>query len=114
MRITRRDTLRWHPMQVGTSPLDAASDPVAAAPWRAVMGALLLGLPFLLRLGAAPLFDADEGAFSEATREMLASGDWGHTTLNGAPRFDKPILIYWLQALSVSALGLHEMALRLP
>jgi 4-amino-4-deoxy-L-arabinose transferase-like glycosyltransferase len=45
---------------------------------------------------------------------MLASGDWLSTTLNGAPRFDKPILIYWLQAGSVSLLGLNEFALRLP
>jgi 4-amino-4-deoxy-L-arabinose transferase-like glycosyltransferase len=65
-------------------------------------------------LGAAPLFDVDEGAFSEATREMLASHDWGHTTLNGEPRFDKPILVYWFQAASVALFGLHEWALRLP
>jgi 4-amino-4-deoxy-L-arabinose transferase-like glycosyltransferase len=65
-------------------------------------------------LGATPLFDVDEGAFAEATREMLASGDWGHTTLNGAPRFDKPIGTYWLQAASVSLFGLNPFALRLP
>lgn len=65
-------------------------------------------------LGAAPLFDVDEGAFSEATRELLASGDWGHTTLNGFARFDKPILVYWLQAGSVTLFGLNEFALRLP
>jgi 4-amino-4-deoxy-L-arabinose transferase-like glycosyltransferase len=76
--------------------------------------ALALLAPFLLRLGAAPLFDVDEGAFGEATREMLASGDFGFTTLHGAPRFDKPILVYWLQAASVSAFGLNEAALRLP
>ncbi|MEO8298876.1 MAG: glycosyltransferase family 39 protein [Burkholderiales bacterium] len=81
--------------------------------WRLLL-ALLLLLPLLLRLGAAPLFDVDEGAFSEATREMFAHGDFGFTTLNGEPRFDKPILIYWLQALSVSMFGLHEWALRLP
>jgi 4-amino-4-deoxy-L-arabinose transferase-like glycosyltransferase len=34
--------------------------------------------------------------------------------LNGADRFDKPIGVYWLQALSVSLLGLNEFALRLP
>jgi 4-amino-4-deoxy-L-arabinose transferase-like glycosyltransferase len=45
---------------------------------------------------------------------MLASGDWLSTTLNGAPRFDKPILIYWLQAAGVATLGLNEFALRLP
>lgn len=77
---------------------------------------LALGLLLLALFGlqAAPLFDVDEGAFSEATREMLTSGDWLHTTLNGEPRFDKPIGVYWLQALSVSALGLNEFALRLP
>jgi 4-amino-4-deoxy-L-arabinose transferase-like glycosyltransferase len=77
--------------------------------WAAAILALLL-----LRLGAAPLFDVDEGAFGEATREMVASGDYGSATLDGAPRFDKPILVYWLQAASVRAFGLDERALRLP
>jgi len=79
----------------------------------ACWGAAVLGL-FLLRLGASPLFDVDEGAFAEATREMVASGDLGSTTLDGAPRFDKPILAYWLQAASVGALGMSERAVRLP
>ncbi|MDD2885646.1 MAG: glycosyltransferase family 39 protein [Dechloromonas sp.] len=76
---------------------------------------LLLPLLFLLpNLGGAPLFDVDEGAFSEATREMLAKGDYLSTWLNGNPRFDKPILIYWLQALSVSLFGAAEWTFRLP
>jgi 4-amino-4-deoxy-L-arabinose transferase-like glycosyltransferase len=83
-----------------------------AAPSLLLAAALYLGLFF--RLGAFPLFDVDEGAFSEATREMLERGDFVTTWLNGQPRFDKPILIYWLQAASVSLLGLDEFALRLP
>lgn len=75
---------------------------------------LAIALLYLWRLGAAPLFDVDEGAFSEATREMLSSGDWGHTTLNGTDRFDKPILVYWLQALAMGAFGVNEWATRLP
>ena len=75
---------------------------------------LLLILGFFAPLGLAPLFDVDEGAFSEATREMLASGNYLTTYLNGVPRFDKPILIYWLQAASVATFGLNEFALRLP
>ena len=82
--------------------------------WWGYVGAVLLLGYFLLGLGQSLLFDVDEGAFSEATREMVVSGDWGHTTLNGADRFDKPIGVYWLQALSVSLLGLNEFALRLP
>jgi 4-amino-4-deoxy-L-arabinose transferase-like glycosyltransferase len=71
-------------------------------------------LAFFFNLGAVPLFDLDEGAFSAATWEMLQRGDYITTYLNGELRFDKPILIYWLQALSVSLFGLHEWALRLP
>lgn len=63
---------------------------------------------------STPLFDVDEGAFTEATREMLATGNWVSTYLNGEPRHDKPILIYWLQAVSASLFGLSEGALRLP
>jgi 4-amino-4-deoxy-L-arabinose transferase-like glycosyltransferase len=75
-------------------------------------GALYLGLFF--NLGAIPLFDVDEGAFGEATREMLERGDYVSTWLNGQPRYDKPILTYWLLAASVLALGPDEFALRLP
>ena len=81
---------------------------------------LILALPlaaFLLCLGGAPLFDVDEGAFSEATREMFERGDFLSTWLNDKPRFDKPILIYWLQAASYWCFGgilSVEWAFRLP
>ncbi len=80
-------------------------------------GRLILILPliaFLLRLGGAPLFDVDEGAFSEATREMFERGDFLFTYLNGAPRFDKPILIYWLQSVGYLIFVANEWAFRLP
>lgn len=75
---------------------------------------LLIFLCFIAGIGSGPLFDVDEGAFSEATREMLVSKNYLTTYLNGMPRFDKPILIYWLQLLSVKTFGLSEFALRLP
>jgi 4-amino-4-deoxy-L-arabinose transferase-like glycosyltransferase len=76
--------------------------------------ALAAWLAFFNQLNGFPLFDVDEGAFSEATREMLERGDLVTTWLNGQPRFDKPILTYWLQALSVALFGMHEFAFRLP
>lgn len=88
-----------------------------AAPSIAVLRWLLafaIALAFFYNLHAVPLFDLDEGAFSEATREMLLRGDFVSTYLNAVPRYDKPILIYWLQAASVGVLGLNEFALRLP
>ena len=69
---------------------------------------------FLLRLGGYPLFDVDEGAFSEATRQMFERGDFVTPWLNGEPRFDKPVLIYWLQALGFLLFGASEWAFRLP
>lgn len=75
---------------------------------------LFLLFIYLLGLNQSLLFDVDEGAFTEATREMLMSGDWGHTTLNGADRFDKPIGIYWLQALCAYIFGFNEFSYRLP
>ncbi|HWQ25497.1 MAG TPA: glycosyltransferase family 39 protein [Chlorobaculum sp.] len=89
-------------------------------PYKLSRNTLLLGLGILIflsffaGLGSGPLFDVDEGAFSEATREMLVSKNYLTTYLNGLPRFDKPILIYWLQLLSLKAFGINELAFRLP
>ncbi len=83
----------------------------------ALLTLLIFSLPivsFFLRLGGAPLFDVDEGAFSEATREMFERGDFRTTYLNGEPRFDKPILVYWFQAIGYLIFGVNEWAFRLP
>jgi 4-amino-4-deoxy-L-arabinose transferase-like glycosyltransferase len=80
---------------------------------RAILFALIF-LSFYATLGYYPLFNLDEGAFSEATREMLQTHNFITTYLNGHLRFDKPILIYWLQALSATLFGLNEFAMRLP
>jgi len=66
----------------------------------AVFLILLSLILFFHRLGSLSLFDADEPAFAEATREMLLSGNWITPHFNFEPRFDKPILFYWLMALA--------------
>lgn len=85
--------------------------------WNASPAGLMLlaaGLAFFAGLSATPLIDLDEGAFTAATQEMFARGDFLATYLNGQPRHDKPILIYWLQAASAGLFGFTEFALRLP
>jgi 4-amino-4-deoxy-L-arabinose transferase-like glycosyltransferase len=67
---------------------------------------------FFFRLGTPGLFDADEPAYAQAAREMLAVGDWITPHFNGLPRFDKPILFYWLITLSYRAFGETEFAVR--
>lgn len=76
---------------------------------------LLLGVGFLLffyRLDSLSLFDADEPTYAEAAREMLISGDWITPHFNFQPRYDKPILIYWLIALAYKGFGIGEYAAR--
>ncbi|MGC6403896.1 MAG: ArnT family glycosyltransferase [Candidatus Comchoanobacterales bacterium] len=75
---------------------------------------LLIISLFFIPIGLFPLFDLDEGAFAEATREMLSSGDWLTPYLHGTLRSDKPILIYWLQILSTKIFGFNEFGLRFP
>ncbi|HSO83998.1 glycosyltransferase family 39 protein [Thiocapsa sp.] len=84
---------------------------ILTLPWLLVAVVLL---SFYWQLGAVPLYDLDEGAFTEATREMLASGNFITPHKDGEPRYDKPVLIYWLQAASAQAFGFNELALRLP
>ena len=91
--------------------LAGALDRAIGSPW---FLAAVLVLAFFWQLGAVPLYDLDEGAFTEATREMIVSGDYITPQKDGRPRYDKPVLIYWLQALSAKVLGLNEFALRLP
>ncbi|MBR9884750.1 MAG: glycosyltransferase family 39 protein [Oceanospirillales bacterium] len=74
---------------------------------------LFLSVGFVFNLWSVPLFDVDEGAFSEASRELLNSGIWSATYLDGEPRYDKPILTYWFQASSMALFGINELSLRL-
>ena len=69
---------------------------------------------FLAGLGRLPLFGRDEALYAEAAREMHASGDWITPRVNGADFFEKPPLLYWLDALAYSALGPTPLAARLP
>ena len=82
------------------------------------LGAILLLLfiagALFVNLGNLPLFDEDEGAYAEVTREMLETGNFLTPRLEGKPFFHKPPMIYWTQALSVRLFGLNEFAFRLP
>jgi 4-amino-4-deoxy-L-arabinose transferase-like glycosyltransferase len=73
---------------------------------------VLSGTLFFFRLGTPGLFDADEPAYAQAAREMLETGDWITPHFNGRPRFDKPILFYWLIMLSYRLFGISEFAVR--
>jgi 4-amino-4-deoxy-L-arabinose transferase-like glycosyltransferase len=65
-------------------------------------------------LGRATLWEPDEPRFSEATRQMFARRDFLTPYFNGVPRFEKPVLLYWLQAAAFAVVGPNELASRIP
>ena len=66
---------------------------------------LLCALLFLPGLPTLPPLDRDESRFAQATSQMLETGEYIDIRFQDAPRYQKPIGIYWLQALSVAALS---------
>ena len=73
----------------------------------------LAALTFLTGLGCQAITDADEAYYAEASREMLASGDWLTPRFNFADRWQKPVLYYWLTAATYAVAGVTESAARL-
>jgi len=53
-------------------------------------------------LATLPPIDRDEARFSQASRQMVESGDFIRIRFQDEPRHKKPIGIYWLQAASAS------------
>lgn len=49
-----------------------------------------------------PPLDRDESRFTQATAQMLETGDYVRIMLQDVPRNKKPVGIHWLQALSVA------------
>src|SRR5438067_8187031 len=68
----------------------------------------------LPNLGAASLWDIDEGLNAEAAREMYESGNWVVPKFNFQLRDSKPALLYWLQAGCYRLFGVNEFAARFP
>lgn len=74
---------------------------------------LLAALTFFAGLGRGAITDSDEAFYAESSREMVASGDWVTPYYNYEPRFQKPILYYWLTSATYLATGASEMGARL-
>lgn len=74
--------------------------------------AVVLLASYLFVTTRSTLWDRDEPRFSEATVEMVYSGDYLVPTFRGELRPDKPILIYWLMSLPVRLFGPTELACR--
>jgi 4-amino-4-deoxy-L-arabinose transferase-like glycosyltransferase len=76
--------------------------------------AVVLGIPFFQYLGILRLIDPDEGRYAEIPREMLERGDLITPTLNYVKYFEKPPLLYWINAASLKIFGMNEFGARFP
>lgn len=78
-----------------------------------VLGAAFLFI-YLSPLATHPLFEPDEGRYSEIPREMIETGDYVTPRLNYVKYFEKPVLLYWMNAFAFKIFGENEFASRLP
>ncbi|MGH8013485.1 MAG: glycosyltransferase family 39 protein, partial [Candidatus Binataceae bacterium] len=82
--------------------------------WRLVLCALFALLLYLPGLGRPALWEPDEGRYAEVAREMIVRSDYITPRDDWVRYFEKPPLVYWLNAASIKLLGANEFAVRLP
>ncbi|MEM6548996.1 MAG: glycosyltransferase family 39 protein [Pseudomonadota bacterium] len=104
--------------RLGQSCCETLDRLIGGPPWRAWLLLTLLALATALPgIAALPVTDRDEARFAQATKQMLETGDYIDIRFQDAPRWKKPIGIYWLQAGTASLAGEAEApiwAYRLP
>jgi 4-amino-4-deoxy-L-arabinose transferase-like glycosyltransferase len=74
----------------------------------------LAGLLHVATIGSGDLYSQTEGQYAGAAREMVETHHWLLPTNNGAPRLQKPPLLYWLIVTSFKLFGVNAAAARLP
>jgi len=74
----------------------------------------LFVLIYMVPLWVRPITIPDETRYAEIPREMIISGDWVVPHLNGVRYFEKPVLGYWLNAISITLFGENAFAIRFP
>jgi 4-amino-4-deoxy-L-arabinose transferase-like glycosyltransferase len=67
---------------------------------RYTLPALLLSAVavYFVALGSVAIWDANEAFYAETPREMLEAHDFLNPSFNYLPRFNKPVLSYWIVA----------------
>lgn len=86
-------------------------------PMRHALFVILIALAALLHvatIGSGDLYSQTEGQYAGAAREMVETHHWVLPTNNGAPRLQKPPLLYWLIIISFKLFGVNAATARLP
>ena len=70
--------------------------------------------PYFINLGGSSIWDANEAFYVETPREMVERGDYVSPTFNYEPRFNKPVLSYWIVAGFYKLFGVSVAVQRIP
>jgi 4-amino-4-deoxy-L-arabinose transferase len=79
-----------------------------------VLAALVFLAVGVVSIGVRPLQVPDEARYGIIPAQMVESGDWLSLRLAGFRFYEKPPLVYWITATSISAFGQNAVAIRLP
>ena len=91
----------------------------ASKPWTrrqlALLGLLAVtAAPYGIGLGSSTLWDANEAYYAETARVMVETGDYVSPSFNEQPRFNKPVLPYWIVTGAYHLFGVSEQSERIP
>jgi 4-amino-4-deoxy-L-arabinose transferase len=79
-----------------------------------VLAALVFLAVGVVSIGVRPMQVPDEARYGIIPAQMVESGDWLSLRLAGFRFYEKPPLVYWITATSISAFGQNAVAIRLP
>jgi len=72
----------------------------------------LFAMAYMGILSLRPLVSPDETRYAQISSEMIDSGDWVVPRLDGFKYFEKPVLGYWLNSISMQVFGKNNFAIR--
>ena len=76
--------------------------------------AVLTAIGFLAPIRVGDLPGYDDARYTVVAKQIVLSGDWLNTQYNGAPDFEHPPLIEWIQAAFFSVFGISDFVAKVP
>ena len=76
--------------------------------------AVLTAIGFLAPIRVGDLPGYDDARYTVVAKQIVLSGDWLNTQYNGAPDFEHPPLLEWIQAAFFSIFGISDFVAKVP
>jgi 4-amino-4-deoxy-L-arabinose transferase-like glycosyltransferase len=76
--------------------------------------AVLTAIGFLAPIRVGDLPGYDDARYTVVAKQIVLSGDWLNTQYNGAPDFEHPPLLEWIQAAFFSVFGISDFVAKVP